>query len=150
MLDSVLATPVAYQFKVVFADTATDTSFQEVSGLQVAMQTERFQEGGENRYTHNLPAPIQQTNIVLERGLTLRSSPLVSWCKSVLEGDFSAPITTKSLMIFLLNSKGLPDKTWSVTNAFPVSWKTGAFDSMKNQIAIEIIELAHNGIVRNL
>jgi hypothetical protein len=37
---------------------ANETSFNEVSGMSVEMETENYQEGGENRFIHRLPKGV--------------------------------------------------------------------------------------------
>jgi phage tail-like protein len=54
------------------------------------------------------------------------------------------------MVITLHNASRLPAATWSVTNAFPVKWSVGSFDAMKNELAIESIELAYSSITRKL
>lgn len=125
-------------------------SFQEVSGLESKLETTPLQEGGENRFVHHLPTKGSHPNLQLKRALTARNSGLVSWCKSVLENDFAAPIKPTDINISLVNDRGPPVATWSVTNAYPVSWSIGSFDAMKNELAIETLELSYASIKRKL
>jgi phage tail-like protein len=147
------APPVAFHFSVAFlgfVPPVADMAFQEVSGLEVEMRTEELVEGGENRFRHALPVPATHGNLKLKRAMTTMMSGLVLWCKSTLEGDLSEPIKTKDMVITLHNASRLPAATWSVTNAFPVKWSVGGFDAMKNELAIESIELAYSSITRKL
>ncbi len=135
----------AFHFKVSFSATLglADTSFQSVSGLSVKLETEDVSEGGENRYVHKLPTKVTHSNLVLKRGIGKLTSPLVIWCKSVFEADFLAPIVPMPILIHLLDEKGIPCRVWSVMNAFPVSWEVDEFNSTKNEVAIETIELSY-------
>ena len=138
--------PSAFYFKVVFTATAgvTDTSFQEVSGIGSEIDTEPLVEGGENRFVHQLPKAVKHNNLVLKRGIAGKTSPLVNWCISVLEGDFQAAIKPKSINVFLLNEFKIPIRAWSFANAYPVKWEIDAFNSTKSEVAIEQIELSYN------
>lgn len=138
--------PSAFYFKVAFSDSSevSDTSFQEVSGISVEIETEDLVEGGENRFVHRLPKSITHPKLVLKRGIGKNSSPLVKWCKAVFESDFMTPIAPMSLTVFLLDDKGIPLRAWSFVNAFPVSWQVEEFNSTKNEVAIEKIELNYN------
>jgi phage tail-like protein len=151
-LSDVLETPVAFQFKVIFTATAglTDTSFQDISGLDVSMEGEKITEGGENRFEHFLPTPAKHPNLVLTRAIAPLTSPLVIWCKSILEGDLSTPIVAMPMQILLTDKNGLPVRIWSISHAMPVAWKVGALNSTKNEVAIETIELAYNYATRML
>ena len=121
--DAALAPPVAFHFTVSFGSTppAVDGSFQEVSGIAPELETEPVAEGGENRF-------IQQ---------------LVAWCRNVLEGGLVRPIVPKLLHVFLLDANGAPLRAWSFANAYPVRWEVESFNSTKNELALEKIELSY-------
>lgn len=138
--------PSSFYFKVVFAATLgmTDTSFQKVSGIGSQIETEEVVEGGENRYVHQLPTKVKHPKLVLERGIAAITSPLVIWCRSVLEADFIAPIVPMPISVFLLNENKIPIRAWTFANAYPVNWEVDNFASTKNEVAIEKIELNYN------
>ena len=138
--------PSAFYFKVAFAATAgmSDTSFQEVSGIGSEIETEPYTEGGENRYVHQLPKSVKHPKLVLKRGIAKSTSPLVVWCRSVFEGGFSAPIVPMAMMVYLMNENKEPIRAWSFANAYPVNWEVETFNSTKNEVAIEKIELNYN------
>jgi len=138
--------PAGFYFKVSFALTLgmLDTSFKEVSGIESEVNVEEIIEGGENRYTHRLPTSVKHPNLVLKRGVAALTSPLVIWCKTVLEGDFALPIVPQPLLVQLMSETGSPMRIWSFANAYPVKWTVDTFDSLKNEVAIETIELAYN------
>lgn len=137
--------PAAFYFKVVFEATqeGEDTSFQEVSGINATIETEEVPEGGE-LFPHRLPKAVKYDNLILKRGIAEISSPLVKWCKSVIETDYISPIAPRSLRVFLLDEKKMPRRAWVFANAFPVKWQVGGFNSVKNEVAIETIELTYN------
>lgn len=144
--------PAAFQFTVSFNATpsGTDSSFQEVSGLELVMDVEELREGGENRFVHQLPKGVQQKKLTLKRGVAAHKSPLVLWCKATLEGGLSMPIAPVPLLVSLLDASSLPLRSWSVSNAYPVRWDVDAFNSTKNEVALETIELAYQYIQRML
>ncbi len=136
----------AFYFKVVFAATSdnADTSFQEVSGIGSEMETEDLAEGGENRFVHRLPKSIKHPKLVLKRGVASKDSPLIAWCEEVLEGSFIEQVKPMTLEVSLMDEEGEPTRVWSFANAFPVNWEVEGFNSTKNEIAIEKIELSYN------
>ncbi|GFE50685.1 phage tail protein [Roseobacter cerasinus] len=145
--------PVAFHFSVMFMGLfppVPDMAFQEVSGLESSIELEPLVEGGENRFVHQLPKPAKRPNLQLKRGMTTAASGLVQWCKSTLEGDFAKAITPKDINVSLLNASRMPVASWSIGNAFPVKWSVGNFDAMKNELAIETIELAYTTLKRNM
>lgn len=142
--------PCAFSFKVVFAATSgkSDTSFQDVSGIVSKIETEPYTELGENGYVYQLPKSITYDNLVLKRGIAKMSSPLVKWCSEIFSGDFSRPIVPTDLMVYLMNENQEHIRAWSFVNAFPVSWSVESFNSTKNEVAIEKIELKYNSMSR--
>ena len=144
--------PVAFSFKVVFAATAGkfDTSFQEVSGIKAEITTETYKELGENGFEHQLPSPPVYPNLVLKRGISSMTSPLVKWCKSVFESNFSIPFEPMDIMVYLLDEDLVPKRAWGFSNAFPVIWEVEGFKSDENKVAIEKIELRYNNLTRLL
>ena len=108
------------------------------------IETEDVVEGGENRFVHRLPKAVKHPKLVLKRGIAPVDSPLVKWCKSVLEGGLSAAIETKELHVRLLNENKDPLRAWSFVNAYPIKWEIESFNSTKNEVAIEMIELSYD------
>lgn len=151
MLDSEYP-PSAFHFKVAFAAMAgmSDTSFQDVSGIKATIETETYRELGENGFVYQFPKPPTYPNLVLKRGIASIGSPLVKWCKSIFEGDFSKPIKTMEMTVYLMGENKQPKRAWGFTDAFPVSWDVANFNSTKNEVAIETIELRYNSLTRLL
>ncbi|HET7867068.1 MAG TPA: phage tail protein [Burkholderiaceae bacterium] len=128
----------------------TDAAFQEVSGIGAEMTTKEFPEGGENRYVLKLPTGTKNTNLTLKRGVASLASPLVLWCKSVIEGGLGESITPRMVNVLLLDELHLPVRTWTFENAFPVKWSVAGFNAMRNEVALETIELSYTTSTRML
>jgi len=141
---------VAFYFKVTIAGSASDVdaSFQDVSGLSVELETETYVEGGGNTFGYRLPKGVKYQNLVLSRGMAPTDSPLIVWCKKILEGGLACDIETKLLKVSLLNPDGNILHAWSFAGAYPVKWQADSFNSQKNDVAIEKIEFAFNSVTR--
>jgi phage tail-like protein len=142
----------AFHFAVTFGlgTLPTDAAFQEVGGIGSEMTTEPVSEGGENRYVLQLPKGTKNTNLTLKRGVASLASPLVLWCKSVIEGGLAVPITPRSVNVLLLDGLHLPVRIWSFDNAYPVKWSVAGFNAMRNEVALETIELSYTTSTRTL
>ncbi|PTT91297.1 phage tail protein [Pelomonas sp. HMWF004] len=142
--------PPAFRFAVTFGSSGRnrDNAFREVTGLGPELETETVVEGGQNSFVHLLPKAAKHPKLVLTRGVATMESGLLQWCQEVLEGGFAQPIVPQPLLIFLLDQDGGPLRVWSVQNAYPVKWSVEAFQSMRNEVAIERIELAYAGSSR--
>lgn len=92
---------------------------------------------------HKLPTGIKHNNLELKRGIAPMTSPLVIWCRSVMELDFVTQIKPQLICVYLMNEKSIPIRAWSFANAFPVKWEVESFNATKNEVAIEKIVLSY-------
>lgn len=143
--------PVVFYFTVSIggAGADVDAAFQEVSGLEWEIDVETVVEGGENRFVHRLPTAVKHPNLVLKRGIAATTSDLTLWFMDVLENDFSRKITPRDIGISLCDHEGEPVRSWAIGNAYPVKWNVATLDAMKNEIAVETMELVYNTLKRN-
>ena len=133
--------PVAFHFRVRFgiSDADSDTRFQDVSGLTVSLGIEEVKEGGENRFSHRLPAPATFGNLVLKRGMLL-DSKVISWVEdAVLNFEF-APT---DVFVDLLNEEHNPISSWTFTRVWPVKWSVSDLKASGNEVVVETLELAY-------
>jgi phage tail-like protein len=124
--------------------TDIDSSFQEVSGIEVKFETESVVEGGENRFVHQLPKPAKYSNLVLKRGIVAIDSFLGEWVGQTVGSGLSLPILPQNLLVTLLNEDRLPLIAWGFVNAYPVRSQVAPMNSMENKILIESMELSYN------
>ena len=136
--------PVAFYFQLSFSGISgnVDVSFKEASGLTMEMGTEEIAEGGNNKFKHRVPTTAKYSNLVLKRGLAPSNSEVAKWCVDTISGGLSEVITTKNIIVSLLDENGSPLKSWSFVNAWPVKWEVSEFNSMNNEIVIESLEFA--------
>ena len=114
--------------------------FTEVSGLQVEMQTMEYQEGGTNTFVHRLPGPLKVSNVTLKHGLT-KSNQFVNWCLSL-----PPKMDRRNVTIVMYDSAGSWVARWHYRNAYPVKWVGPTFTADGTAIAIESLEIAHQGL----
>lgn len=116
--------------------------FQEVTGLQVETEVEDYREGGMNEYVHRLAGPTKYPqNLVLKKGLT-DVEALWKWHQRVVRGT----IKRRNGSIYLLDRAGLPAMWWNFTGAYPVKWAGPDFRAEQGAVAVEQVELVHQGI----
>jgi len=135
--------PVGFHFRVDFAGfpgESNDIRFQSVSGINATISnSETYQEGGENRFTHRLPQRPSFENLVLKRGM-LVGSQLIAWFKDALE---NFKFTPKDITVTLLNPSHEPLEQWMFYKAWPTKWNVDGFDAEKAGIVIETIEFSY-------
>lgn len=139
---------LSYYFSVEI--DGVNTSFQEVSGMEVSAELETIIEGG-CPYSHRLPVRLNYNNLRLVNGLIRdEKSEFMDWISSFWPNDNIASAkldNVKDLTISLLGTEdGEPVNTWFVYNAYPVKWSGPSFNAMENTIAIQTVELAYQRI----
>lgn len=156
--------PPAFSFQVAIGSSRADAAFQEISGLDPKVELEDLVEGGLNAYVHQLPGATKHGNLVMKRGYFIGASPLAKWAGQTVGSTFAAPIEKKSLTVSLLGpppvSAADPEQAaaaasgrsvlaaWSVQDAWPIKWEVGPFDSTKNDVLTEAIEIAYATVSR--
>ncbi len=120
--------------------------FSEVSGLQVETEVEEYREGGCNDYVHKFPKGSKQSNLTLKRGMT-DSVILWNWHSLVVQG-LPGAVTRHSGRIILRDARGREKWHWIFEGAYPVKWVGPEFSGDGNAVAIETLELVHNGLAR--
>ncbi len=117
--------------------------FKSVGGLRMETEVVPVREGGTNNTTFQLPGATKWSNIVLKQGFTAGSG-LVQWRQAWLQGDMKR---IKTGTITQLDTARRQQCSWSFYNAWPAKWEISEFDASKSELAIETLELAHEGIV---
>lgn len=117
--------------------------FSDVSGLQVEIDTEEYQEGGVNDHVHLLPKGAKYSKLILKKGIT-DSEVLWNWQTELIQGI----IERKTVRIVLLDTQGNEKLRWRCVDAYPVRWIGPDLRADASNVAIETIELVHNGIKR--
>jgi len=124
--------------------------FAECAGLQIETKVFEYQEGGRNETTLKFPEISTYGNITLKRGITT-SNALIDWQLDVVNGIFQTNArsqSTQPLAIVLMDEQGGAVKRWNLIRAFPVKWSGPDLKATGNEVAIETLEIAHEGIER--
>lgn len=116
--------------------------FAEVAGLSTETDIIEYREGNDAITMHKQPGKAKYANISLKRGFTGDGKDLWEWRKSVIEGRTQRLSGT----ITLLNEARQPALVWRFFEAWPNKWAGPAFNAKNNDIAIEELELAHEGL----
>lgn len=119
--------------------------FSEVSGLESQVEVEEYREGGVNGFVHKLPGRTSHANLVLSHGLTSVST-LWNWYYNTTLGA----IQRRNGTIMLLDPRQIPVMWWNFRNALPVRWSGPTFTATSDEVAVESIELAHEGLTKPL
>ena len=117
--------------------------FKSVSGIRYETEIVPVREGGANDTTFQLVGATKWSNIVLKQGFT-GSSDLLRWREEWLNAKTMVRVPTGK--IIQLNTKLDPVATWTFYRGWPHKWEMAEFDASKSELAIETLEIAHEGI----
>jgi phage tail-like protein len=130
------------RFKVV-VDGVDLGGWQSCTGLSVDFHPDPLPEGGEYGFVHWLPGHVEYPQIQLKRAMSANDAPKVQqWLASKVD-DFSGG----TAQITLLDSQGKTVQTWSLRNVHPKSWKGPDLAAGSQNVAIETLELVHEGFL---
>ena len=138
-------TAVATRFRVEISGTEEDWSLGEwnkVEGISVERDVHEQREGGQNEFVHRLPGRAKYQNVKLSRPITRATADVAAWVSRVRTIDRATTAT-----ITVLDSEGEEVTAWTLQAVFPARWTGPTLESGANQVAIEVLELAHHGFL---
>lgn len=117
--------------------------FSEVSGLTQENQPIEYRDGSFPEYSSiKMPGLRKFSNIILKRGIVKNDNDFFKWLSTVKLNT----VERRDLVISLLNEEHQPVMVWKVHNAFPVKVEGPQLKASGNEVAIETIEVAHEGL----
>jgi phage tail-like protein len=129
----------SYNF-LVEIDGITRAAFQHCTGFDSSVEVIEHREGGENTTPRKIPGMTKHSNITLKWGMT-DDQALYKWHQRVVEGH----VERKNGSIVLLDRKGDAVARWHFYRAWPSKWTGPDFNAEGKDVAIETLELAHEG-----
>jgi len=130
-------------FKVTLDDQTDLGSWTKCEGLTVEYDVQEVKEGGNNDYVHRFPGRAKYQNIKLTRPIDKDTRKVAAWLASVA----SDPKRSTAL-IALFDSGGAEVTSWKVAGVYPAKWSGPTLDTGTNAVALEVLELVHNGFTR--
>jgi phage tail-like protein len=132
----------SFRFTVVFDDLPPG-GFTDCSGLQSETEIQEYAEGGLNTHTWRFAGRTKQSNVTFKRGIVNRV--LWDWHRAVATGDFRA----RNCTILVHDPSGAEDALeFHLVDAFPAKWIGPELAAGQNNLAIETLEVAHQGLIR--
>ena len=137
-------THLGLRFWIEFDNKIEVAGFSECTGLMVETETFEYAEGGENTYTHKLPVRTKFSNIILKRGVD-PGQDLFRWYQDCINGKMSRK--NISIMIYGPEPNKAAVRRWDLRRAFPVKWTGPDLRTEAGAVAVETLELAHEGLI---
>ena len=120
-------------------------AFSEVSGLEATMAPKTLREGGRNWGEVQLAGPTSFAPVILKRGIT-EVADLWNWFDVSTRQSNHALRLSGTIDVYHPQD---PDKQllrWRITNALPTRFKGPDLSSTASQVAIEELQLVHEGL----
>ncbi len=129
-----------YHFRIE-VDGIDRGGFREASGLDVSQDAIDYREGSDPIHSRKMPGLNKYSNITLKVGVTDDAS-LWEWRKKAIDGK----VERKTGSIILIDEAGEEKIRWNFKEAWPTKWTGPSLNATGNEVAIETLEIAHEGL----
>ena len=133
-----------FMFRVELGDIAI-ASFSEATVPDSTTESTDYREGTDPTHQRKLSALTKYGSVTLKKGLT-DSMDIYNWKKQVEEtGALGA---RKDISLILIDEEGNDKARWNIVEAWPTKYDAPSLNATGNEIAIETLEIAHEGMKR--
>jgi len=127
-------------------DGITQAGFREVTIPDSTQDIVEYREGNEKTITpRKLPGQVKYGNITLKWGIT-DSLELYKWRELVENGKIKD--ARRNIAIVILDDEGNPAARWEFRDAWPSKYDAPDLNATANEVAIETLEIVHEGMKR--
>ena len=129
-------------------DGITQAGFSEVAIAETTIDAVDYREGTDPPHVRKLSGLTKYGNITLKWGLTIGGSglDLFRWHADVSAGLIKE--RRKKVVIVVQDEAGVDSARFVVSDAWPVKYAPGDLYAKGNEVMIELLELANEGIER--
>ncbi len=135
-----------FRFKVTWNNL--DIGFSDVTGLSRELQSIEYRDGLMTGTTLPLRRPglAKAGNITLKQGIVEDNNDLYDW----FNNNGAPNVERRDVVISLLNDEGDIVMYWEISQAWPVKCEGPGLKATGNEIAIQTLELVHEGIATKI
>jgi phage tail-like protein len=126
-------------------DGVSQAGFREVTIPDSSQDPIEYREGNEPPTVRKQPGLIKYGNVTLKGGIT-DSLDLYKWRQQVEAGKMKG--ARRMMAIVLLDEEGQAKSRWELSEAWPTKYSSPSLNATANEIAIETLEIAHEGLKR--
>ena len=127
----------------------TQAGFSEVAIAETTIDPIDYREGTDPPHVRKLSGLTKYGSITLKWGMTVgqqSSLDLFKWHKDVSAGGIEK--LRKTVTIHVKDEAGKDQARFVITNAWPIKYDPADLNAKGNEVAIEVLELANEGIER--
>jgi len=126
-------------------DGITQANFSEVAIAETTIDAIDYREGTDPPYVKKLSGLTKFGNVTLKWGLTA-SRELFDWHDKVSAGQIKEQ--RKNVAIVVQDEAGADAARFVISDAWPVKYDPSDLNAKGNEVMIELLELANEGIQR--
>ena len=120
-----------------------EMAFQEVSGLEIESQVIEYRAGNSKSFgTVKMPGLVKTGNVTMKKGIYKSDNKFWDWYSQIKMNT----IKRTSVVISLLDETAKPIMTWTLAQCWPTKITGTDLKADGNEVAIETIEIVHEGL----
>lgn len=131
-----------YRFTVEMSSVKV-AGFSEASGFDASIDVIEYREGDMVQTPLKVPGLKKYSNITLKKGVGA-TKELYDW----MIGGTTAAVKRETITISIHDEADAVVASWQVINAWPCKYTAPDFNATSSEIAIESLEIAHEGLTR--
>ena len=124
-------------------DGIQQAGFTEVTGFDATVDPIDYREGTDPTHVRKLTGLTKYGNVILKWGIT-SSTALYDWHRQIVDGN----IVRKNVSIVGVDEAGNDIVRWNIVEAWPSKYDPSDFNAKGNDVAMESLELANEGVER--
>lgn len=124
-------------------DGIQQAGFSEATVPDTNSDVIEYREGNETTTPRKLPGLTKYGNLSLKWGTT-DSTELYDWRRQIIDGN----IQRKNIAVVIIDEAGNDKARYEFTNAWPSKYDPTDLNATGNAVAIETLEIVHEGMVR--
>ncbi|MBL7731668.1 MAG: phage tail protein [Chitinophagaceae bacterium] len=131
----------AFHFRVDWGGSTI--TFSEVSGLNIENQVIEYRDGASPEFSmRKMPGLQKFGNITMKRGIFKGDNEYYEWLNTIKMNT----IERRDVTISLLDEEHNPVMKWKAKSCFPSKVEGASLKASGNEVAIESMEVAHEGL----
>ncbi len=122
----------------------TKLNFTEVTGMDHQVEVIEYRHSDSKDFSKiKMPGMRKYSNLTLKRGAFEGDLDVADWMAEISN---ERAAVRRDVVIRLMNEKHEPVAVWKAVNCFPVKIQAPDLKSDANEVAIETMEIAHEGL----
>ncbi|WP_458210368.1 phage tail protein [Haladaptatus sp. NG-SE-30] len=127
-------------------DGIVQAGFSECTIPSNTTEATEYREGNEDPTVRKLWSLNSYENLTLQWGTTESSMEFFEWRKQVEQGNVDE--ARRNIAVVVQDEEGVAGPRWEFRNAWPINYDAPDLNATANEVAIESVEIVHEGMER--